>query len=185
MHSLRMCCKILCQNLVVHPKCMLGGSTKIHAFHVPPTPLPPPAPPPPWQFGFLAFLDSGSKVGCQPPPPTPEMGFRHHIDQLESSGGYKGRLPQRTKISLISCFCFRKSIKYMRPPPPRGWCPLLCQVLDPTMESTCKQFEMVYETQHTSSKEPFLVNSSCAANTGIGTRDMNATIQPTIIALSG
>ena len=32
MHSLRMCCKILCQNLVVHPKCMLGGSTKFHPF---------------------------------------------------------------------------------------------------------------------------------------------------------
>ena len=32
MHSLRMCCKILCQNLVVHPKCTLGGSTKFHPF---------------------------------------------------------------------------------------------------------------------------------------------------------
>ena len=30
MHSLRMWCKILCQNLVVHPKCTLGGSTKFH-----------------------------------------------------------------------------------------------------------------------------------------------------------
>ena len=27
MHSLRMCCKILCQNLVVHPKCKLDVST--------------------------------------------------------------------------------------------------------------------------------------------------------------
>ena len=33
MHSLRMCCKILCQNLVVNPKCTLGGSTKFHPFH--------------------------------------------------------------------------------------------------------------------------------------------------------
>ena len=32
MHSLRLCCKILCQNLVVHPKCTLGGSTKFHPF---------------------------------------------------------------------------------------------------------------------------------------------------------
>ena len=33
MHSFSMCCKILCQNLLVHPKCMLGGSTKFHPFH--------------------------------------------------------------------------------------------------------------------------------------------------------
>ena len=38
MHSLRMCCKILSQNLLVHPKCKLGGSTKFHAFYVPPSP---------------------------------------------------------------------------------------------------------------------------------------------------
>ena len=33
MHSLRMWCKILCQNLVVHPKYTLGGSTNsIHVY---------------------------------------------------------------------------------------------------------------------------------------------------------
>ena len=95
MHSLRMCCKILCQNLQVHPKCMLGGNTKFHAFHVlptHPTTPPPPSPEmeisaqdltlkfwsrllkvdcqptsPPWEFGILAFLESASKFGCQPP----------------------------------------------------------------------------------------------------------------------
>ena len=97
MHSLRICCKILCQNLLVHHKCMLGGSTKFHAFHVlpthPPSPspemeisakgldfeilkltfgnwlLPPTYPPLTWEFGILAFLDSASKVDCKTPPP--------------------------------------------------------------------------------------------------------------------
>ena len=56
MHSLRICCKILCQNLVVHPKCMLGGSTRFHAFHVLQTPPPnhPPTHPSP-RNGNLGF----------------------------------------------------------------------------------------------------------------------------------
>ena len=96
MHSLRMCCKILCQNLVVHPKCTLGGSTKFHAFHISPTYPPTPemgiwyfsisglsiksrsrAAPPPhtqkWEFGILAFLDSPLKVYHEPSPP--KMGI--------------------------------------------------------------------------------------------------------------
>ena len=90
MHSLRMCYTILCQNLLVHPKCMLGGSTRCHAFHVLPPPPPrngnfssgldlenlkltfgnwfPPTPPWTWEFGILANLDSASKVGNQFPP---------------------------------------------------------------------------------------------------------------------
>ena len=61
MQSLRMCCKILCQNLVVHPKCMLGGSTKFHAFHI--TPTHPPTPQK-WQFGKFV-----STIAPHPPPP--------------------------------------------------------------------------------------------------------------------
>ena len=74
MHSLRMCCKILYQNLVVHPKCMLGGSTKFHAFHGPHSPHPPTHPPQKWEFWILAFLDSTSKVGHELAPPPPRNG---------------------------------------------------------------------------------------------------------------
>ena len=103
MHSLRMCYKSMCQNLLVHPKCTLGGSTKFHVLHV--LPPPPthgngnfssgldlenlklifgnwflPTPPCTWEFEILANLDSASKVGnwfppILPPPPTLHMGI--------------------------------------------------------------------------------------------------------------
>ena len=69
MHSLRMCCEILCQNLLVHPKCTLGGSTKFHAFHVPPS-FPPTLPP--------------SHIPSHPPPPTKwKFQFRTGLRKFE------------------------------------------------------------------------------------------------------
>ena len=58
------CVAKFCQNLVVHPKCTLGGSTKCHVFHALPT-----HPPQKWEFWILAFLDLASKVFHKPPPP--------------------------------------------------------------------------------------------------------------------
>ena len=42
MYSFRLGCKFSCQNFEVHPKFTLDVSTKFHAFHLSPTPLPPP-----------------------------------------------------------------------------------------------------------------------------------------------
>ena len=76
MYLLRMCCKILCQNLVVYPKCMLFGSTKCHAFHALPT-HPPTYLPQKWEFWILSFLDLASKVFHEDPLPPlpPEIGI--------------------------------------------------------------------------------------------------------------
>ena len=53
MHMLRISGEILCQIILVHPRCTLGGSTKLQ---------PPPPPPGKCKFWVLAFLNSASKV---------------------------------------------------------------------------------------------------------------------------
>ena len=79
MHSLRMCCKILCQNLVVHPKWMLGH-IPFHANSLEIGFLQPIPPPQKWKFQLrtglrkfeVDFWKLVSDATTPSPPETPQ-----------------------------------------------------------------------------------------------------------------
>ena len=62
MHSLSLGCKFTCQNLLLHPKSMLGGSTKsMHSIYTPP-------PPGNGNFSLALRLESLELTHTPPPP---------------------------------------------------------------------------------------------------------------------